>query len=75
MNLTEAHQLIDAIPIAKIKNSDLWKYEAIVHFLKMGIAPDLQESKFLQEVYRYTQSGDREKQLFKQYQRPRSRGI
>jgi hypothetical protein len=75
MTVTEAKQLIDFIPASKIKSADLWKFNVLVHYTSIGLKLSASESKFLQEVYRYTQGGDRESQPFKQYRRPKSKGI
>ena len=72
---SEAIQLIEWIPRDKVKPADAWPLTNIESLARSGMRITDRESKLLQEIYRYTQCGDREVQQFKAYQRPRSRGI
>lgn len=74
MTSQQALDMIKWIARDKIKPGDLFMFENIEDRAECGIKPDERESKFLQEVYRYTQQPEKEKQPFKQYRRPTSWG-
>ena len=76
MTNAEALQLIEYIPIGKVKSSDMMRLHQLTHAVHMGISLDQKESSFLQDIYRYTNGGgDKESQPFKQYRRSQSKGI
>lgn len=76
MTCQEAIQIIEFITRDKVKNCDAWKLTNLEAAVRCGMKPDVKESKFLQEVYRYTHDNyGMQDQPFKPYQRKTSRGI
>jgi len=73
---SEACELNRWIPDDNIKPEHVHEYRAILARAQRGINPDVKESAFFQEVYRYTNGGgDKEKQPFKPYRRKTSWGV